>query len=90
MGKETVLFASEERQSLQNVADFLRQLADRLDNNQVVLRQGNQEITVDIPNNVVLELKVEEEQKKERTQRSLEVEIEWYDGEESGGTLSLG
>ncbi len=90
MGKETVLFASEERQSLRNVAEFLRQLADKLDGNQVVLRQGQQQITVDIPDNVVLELKVEEEQKKQRTQRSLEVEIEWYEGDESGGALTLG
>ena len=42
------------------------------------------------PDNVILELKVEEEQKKKRTQRSLEVEIEWFEGEESGGALTLG
>jgi amphi-Trp domain-containing protein len=89
MGKEVVLFASEEPQSLKNVAAFLRDLADRLETNEVVLRRGGEELAVQIPDNVVLELKVEEEEKKQRTQRSLEIEIEWYEGEEEG-SLSLG
>ena len=48
------------------------------------------EIEVDVPNNVVLELKVEEEDKKGKTQRSLEIEIEWYDGDEAQGPVTLG
>ena len=89
MSKEVILFTSEEPQSLKNVAAFLRELADRLDSNQVILRKGAEELTVSIPDNVVLEIKVEEEAKKQRTQRSLEIEIEWYEGEEQG-SLSLG
>jgi amphi-Trp domain-containing protein len=89
MGKEVILFASEEPQSLKNVASFLRELADKLDGNEVVLRKGTEELVVQIPNNVVLELKVEEEGKKQRTQRSLEIEIEWYEGEEES-SLTLG
>jgi amphi-Trp domain-containing protein len=89
MAKEVVLFASEERQSLKSVAAFLRDLADRLETNEVTLRRGAEELVVPIPENVVLEIKVEEEAKKQRTQRSLEIEIEWYEGEEQG-SLSLG
>jgi amphi-Trp domain-containing protein len=89
VSKEVILFASEEPQSLKSVAAFLRDLADRLDSNQVILRKGAEELTVSIPNNVVLEVKVEEEAKKRRTQRSLEIEIEWYEGE-AEGSLSLG
>lgn len=90
MGKEVVLFASEERSDLQNVAAFLHQLADKVASGKVVLRSGNQEIVLDIPNNVVLELKAEEEAKKNKTQRSLEIEIEWNVGDESGGPVTLG
>lgn len=89
MGKEVVLFASEEPQSLKNVAAFLRELADKLDGNEVVLRKGSEELALQVPNNVVLELKVEEEEKKQRTQRSLEIEIEWIEGDEEG-SLTLG
>jgi amphi-Trp domain-containing protein len=68
----------------------LHQLADKLAENQVILRQGVEEIVVDVPDNVVLELKVEEEDKKGNVKRTLEVEIEWLDGDESGGVVTLG
>ena len=90
MGKEIVLFKSEERMDLQSVSAFLHQLADKLAQNQVIFRRGVEEVQVSIPENVVLELKVEEEIKKGSTQRSLEVEIEWIEGDESGGVATLG
>lgn len=90
MGKEVVLFSSEEPRDRQSVAAFLRQLADKLEQGQVILRQGKEEVILDIPNKVVLELKAEEEFKKKKTQRTLEVEIEWIVGDEAGGPVSLG
>ena len=60
MGKEAVLFSSEEKKDLQSVAAFLHQLADKLAENRIIFRQGAEEIVVDIPNNVVLEIKIEE------------------------------
>ncbi len=90
MAKEVVLFKSEEPKNLLDVATFLHQLADKLAQGQVILRQGNDEITLDIPNKVVLELKAEEEVKKKKTQRSLEIEIEWLVGDDSGGGVILG
>ena len=72
MGREIVLFKSEEKKDLPSVATFLRQLADKLDGNRVVLRQGTQGIVLDIPNNVVLELKAEEEDKKGKMKRTLD------------------
>jgi len=64
MGKEIVLFKSAERMDLASIVAFLHQLADKLASNQVILQQGSAEIVVDIPDNVILELKVEEEDKK--------------------------
>lgn len=90
MGKEVVLFKSEERQRRPEVAAFLRELADKVEGGEVILRKGAEELVLTLPGNVVLEVKAEEEDKKGRTQRSLEVEIEWYVGEEDEGTLSLG
>lgn len=90
MGKEIVLFKSEERKDLASVVVFLHQLADKLAENQVILRQGSEEIVIDVPDNVVLELKVEEEDKKGKIKRTIEVEIEWIDGDDSGGVVTLG
>jgi amphi-Trp domain-containing protein len=86
MAKEIVLFKSEERKSLAEVAGFLRELADRLDGNQVTLRQGTEELTLTIPDQVVLEIKVEDE----GTKHSLEVEIEWKEGDDAAGGVTLG
>lgn len=90
MGKELVLFKSEERKDLQSVADFLHQLADKLATREVVLRQGDEELKVILPPSVVLELKVEEESKKNKTKRSLEIEIEWMEDNGYGETVTLG
>ena len=64
MVKEIVLFECEERKDLQSVSAFLHQPADRLAHYQVILRSGVEELILDIPNIVLLELKVEEENAK--------------------------
>lgn len=90
MGKETVLFKSEEPRDRDNVVAFLRQLADKVAEGQVTLRQGDAEVQLDIPQNLVLELKAEEEQKRDKVKRTLEVEIEWIVGDEASGPVTLG
>ena len=91
MGKEIRLFKSEERHSRAEVGAFLHQLADKVAAGQVVLRQGNEEITLVMPTNMILEIQVEDEDKKSKgTQHSLEVEIKWFDGDDAGGPLELG
>lgn len=89
MGKETRLFKSEERKSRSDVSEFLHQLADRISKGQAVLRQGQEEITLRLPQSLILEVQVEDEDKGARgVQHSLEVEIKWFD-DEQGGPLEL-
>lgn len=94
MGRETRLFKTQERKSRQEAAAFLRQLADRLDGDGIVLRQGTQEIRLQPPAWLTLEVQVEDEDKGTRgVQHSLEVELKWFDGDEQageGGGLELG
>ncbi len=91
MGKETKLFKSEERKSRSDVSAFLHQLADKINEGQVVLRQGKEKIVLDMPHNLILEIQVEDEDKKRKgIQHSLEVEIKWFDSDKSGGPLVLG
>ena len=54
MGKEVVLFKSEEKHSTAEVAQFLRQLADKVEAGQVILRQGADELALSIPRVVTL------------------------------------
>ncbi len=88
--KEVVLFKSEEKRDRANVTAFLHQLVDKIGAGQVTLRQGDQDITVDIPNQIVLEIKVEEESRKGGVKMSLEIELEWIPGQDDGGAVTLG
>ena len=91
MGEETRLFKSEERKNRADVSAFLHQLADKVAEGRVVLRQGQEEITLDLPHNLILEIQVEDEDKKTKgIQHSLEVEVKWFDDDTSSGPLELG
>jgi len=91
MSKETRLFKSEERKSRSEVSEFLHLLADKIADGQVVLRQGADEIVLQIPRNLILEVQVEDEHKKSKgIQHSLEIEIKWFEGDDRGGPLELG
>lgn len=91
MGKEVRLFKSEERKNRADVSAFLRQLADKINEGQVILRQGSEELTLNLPHNLILEIQVEDEDKKRKgIQHSLEVEIKWFDDDSGGGPLELG
>jgi amphi-Trp domain-containing protein len=91
MGRETRLFKSEEKKSRAETGAFLRELAGKLTEGQVILRRGDEEITLNIPGQVVLEIQVEDEDKGRRgIQHSLEIEIKWFDNGEAAGSLELG
>jgi amphi-Trp domain-containing protein len=89
MGTETRLFKSEERKTRSELSEFVHQLADKISEGRVVLRQGQDEIKLELPETLILEVQVEDEDKGAKgVQHSLEVEIKWFD-EEHGGPLEL-
>jgi amphi-Trp domain-containing protein len=90
---EVILFKSEERKSRKDIADLLRTLADKLEENgEITLRGAEGEgVALQVPEDLVLEVKAEEETSgRGKIKRSLEIELEWREGEKSGsGGLSL-
>jgi amphi-Trp domain-containing protein len=90
MGRETRLFKSEERKNRADVGHFLHQLADKITNGKVVLSQGAEQLILQLPQNIILEVQVEDEEKGTKgIQHSLEVEIKWFDNDEQSGPLEL-
>lgn len=89
---EKVLFKTEEQKTRQEIAVFLRNLADRIEQGRLVLRQGSEEVSMDLPERITLENKLEEEIKGPRTKMSFEVELEWpKEAEQSSDTgIELG
>ena len=90
MGKKIVHLKSEELRNRRDVASFLRDLAQRVQTEQVVLRRGVDEIKLNIPDTVALGLESEEKKKKGKIKHSLEIQIEWTQGGRSGSAVSLG
>ena len=88
MGQETVLFKSEEKKSSTDVANALRQIADKIDVGTMILKKGSEEVMIEFPENMILELKIEEEQGP-RLKKSFEIEIEWIVGNEQDGGATI-
>jgi amphi-Trp domain-containing protein len=85
------LFKSEEPKKRVEVVEFLRQIAERIASGEVVMRQGAEELVLQIPENLILEVQVEDEDKKTKgIQHSLEIEIKWFDDDGQSGPLELG
>ena len=89
MAKKNMLFRAEEWKSRQSAAAFLRELADNLEEGEVTLRRGEEEVRFALPETVELEIEVTEKVKKHKTERELEIEIEWTE-EQIGGTVTVG
>ncbi len=90
MGKEIKLFKSEERKNRSDVSEFFHQIADKIQEGRIVLRQAGEQIALNLPHNLILEIQVEDEDKKSKgIQHSLEIEIKWFDDDQSSGPLEL-
>jgi len=70
--------------SCQEIATFLREMADKMDNNQFTLKKGSQEVDLTLPNSIELELEVEEKSKQRGIKREFEIELEWYENADEG------
>ncbi|OAQ21458.1 amphi-Trp domain-containing protein [Thermosulfurimonas dismutans] len=87
MAEKKVLFKSEEPKDRASVVAFLRDLVNRLEQGKFTFKRGAEEVSIEIPEQVVLEIKVEEKTKPGKNKRSLEIEIEWNEGEKAELTL---
>ena len=89
MGRETVLFKTEEKMSRGEAAELLRALADKVESGRVILQQGTKEVKLKISDRVELEVKAEKEVGRKRTKKKLELEIEWLVGASANKQESL-
>ena len=81
MAKKNTLIKTKERRNVQEVAAFLRQLADRLERNEVALQRGDEEIKIEIPNRITFKVKAKEKIKKRKTKHQLKMTLKWTDND---------
>ena len=78
---ENVILKSEEKKARSEVVSFLREIATKIDSGVVKLVQAESTVELNIPENLQLELKVEEKIKEGKPQKmQLEIELEWNVG----------
>jgi amphi-Trp domain-containing protein len=77
---EEVLFESESASNREEVATYLRTVANRLDGDETMtLSEGDQSIELDPPADLEFEVKVERETGSGPDELGLELELEWDD-----------
>jgi amphi-Trp domain-containing protein len=89
---EEVLFETEAKQTRGEIADYLRQVADKLDaGDPVTLSAGGQSTTLDVPARPTFEVKAERETSTGggNAELSVEFELEWPEDGGDDGTLSV-
>ncbi|KOX94039.1 amphi-Trp domain-containing protein [Haloarcula rubripromontorii] len=90
---EEVLFKSESDQSREEIASYLRTVADNLDGGtDITLKAGSETVTLSPPARPTFEVKAEREGPAgNMTELSVEFELEWdeSDAEDGGGSGQL-
>jgi amphi-Trp domain-containing protein len=79
MARKNTLFRGKEVRSTEEIAEFLRQLADKLEENEVVLRRGSEVAKVTVPGRATFKIKVKEKQKKRKTKYTFNLKLKWSD-----------
>jgi len=86
---EEILLKDKTKMSCEEVADFLVKLAEKVRSGSVTLKQNGNELMIQLPKIVELQTKVEREDKGGRVKKKLEVEIEYVEGEQPVGKVSI-
>ncbi len=89
---EKVLFESESPRSREEIAVYLRRVADTLEaGDELSLSDGDQSVTMDPPSRPTFEVKAEREGPAEAAgELSVEFELEWDEDGDEGGDLEIG
>lgn len=88
---EEVLFKSERAQSRNEIASYLRTVADSLEAGEsITLSSGDQSVTMDPPARPTFEVKAEREGPADRPgELSVEFELEWDENGDDDGELRI-
>lgn len=78
--KKNVLFRSKELRDTSSVASLFHDFADKLEQGELVIQRGKEEVTLGIGNKVALKLKVKEKHTKRGLLRKMDIKLSWVEG----------
>ncbi len=73
----TKLIRSRDTHSRESLADLLESLAERVRSGSLAFQEGTEEVVVELPEELRVDLEVKDSVKKGRSRRKLEVEVVW-------------
>ena len=83
MAEDEVLFSSREVRDRADVVAFLRNLASAMEQGALELHEGEQKVSMSLPGQLDIEVELDEDtDDPEKVGHSLEIEIEWTEGED--------
>ncbi len=89
MARKEILFKHKERRDLAGVAELLRAMADKLEEGELTLVQGEQASTLELPDVVRLTMKGKKKVKKHKTKHTVKLQLKWDDRATSQARLQL-
>ena len=89
MAKKDILITTKERRSVGDVAVFLRQLADRLEQNEISLQRGDDEISIELPNRITFKVKAKKKDKKRKTKHQFKITLKWKEGDKKENLVQV-
>ena len=91
MAPSTKLVSSSQVMSRDQLAGLLEGIASRIRDGQVVLSSGPDSVTLDLPEQVTVDVEATTQDKARGTKTQLELEIEWYpEGAAGSSGIELG
>lgn len=90
MARKIKLFQSKERKSREEASALLRELADKISEGSVILKQGEEQTTLELPQNIIFEIDAKEKRKNgQNVKQKLEIELSWIEGDHSAAGSSF-
>ena len=90
MVKKTKLFKGKERKSRIEVSEFLAQLSEKVADGQIILRQVQDDLVLDLPHSLGMKVKVSRKNKPAKgTRHKMTLKLTWSEGDREE-PLSLG
>lgn len=90
MAKKVNLFKGKERKSRAEASAFLAQLSEKVASGQVVLRQAHDDLVLDLPSSLGLQVKASQKNKPAKGAiHKLNVQLTWREGDQEE-PLALG
>lgn len=90
MAPSTRLVKSSEKMDREQLAALLEGLAGRIRTGALTLTSGADEVHLDLPERVKVDVEVTEAVRRRGTKLELEIEVEWYRGQSAGGGIQIG